>query len=294
MPRVGTFFYPAGSVVLILGACCMFVACAPVHATSLDEAATLASPLLITGDVTDGDIVVYDDELDVYRPSERYGEENLYGVVVDDPVLFLGETDPAGLATNTRPVVTYGEVYVNASDIEGDIRPGDLVTSSRVIGRAQRFSRDDSGMILGFALDAAAYGPESLAIKVDDVTVRLGKVLVTLRPGYYDADRDRDKKIDELLEQIGTATSAGANGEKEGEGFDTFLLFRYILGSFVAITAVVLALRRFGDLFAQSIISVGRNPLARAQIRSILVWNAVLIVIVSGVGLGIGVAIIAL
>jgi hypothetical protein len=129
---------------------------------------------------------------------------------------------------------------------------------------------------------------------VDGKEVRIGRVPVALQMGRFNIDDD-DEESTENEDATTTEVAIVAVEEEEGQGgFDIFLLFRYLLGSFVALTAVVLALRRFGDLFAQSIVSVGRNPLARSQIRSILVWNAVLIVIVSGVGFGIGVAIIVM
>ncbi len=253
---------------------------------------TLASPIVVNGDVHDGDIVVYDMLTKSYTLSEQVSDSGTFGVVVTDPVLVMQKSaDPE---EKTYPVVRFGEAVTNVSDLNGEIQAGDLVTTSRIVGVGQRMDRADSGNILGFALGPVTYPDASMAVDVEGTTARLGKVLVALRIGYF---REHEKDVEKVSPPILTAsTTAGTLTTKEdpGGGFDVFRFFRYLLGSLVALTAVVLALRRFGDLFAQSIISVGRNPLARSQIRSILVWNAILIVVVSSVGLGIGVAIIAL
>jgi F0F1-type ATP synthase membrane subunit c/vacuolar-type H+-ATPase subunit K len=71
-----------------------------------------------------------------------------------------------------------------------------------------------------------------------------------------------------------------------------FKVFRYSLAAIVAALAILVAARRFGDTFSQSVISVGRNPLARSQIRSMVVWNSFLIILISCVGFGISALII--
>jgi hypothetical protein len=245
----------------------------------------LAAPVAVSGVARDGDIISYDATSNQYISTQHTADSNIFGVIVDDPVMYLAaSTTQAGV----RPVVTVGEVMVNVSTLGGEIRAGDLITSSNVVGVGRRVDRDKATFVLGFALSSMEELPGNNTVAVDGKQVRLGRVPVALRIGYYTQGVDAYG-----TSTIPTATSAVVAAQDSGqEGFDTFKLIRYILGALVALSAVVLALRRFGDLFAQSIVSVGRNPLARSQIRSILVWNAVLIVIVSSVGLGIGVAII--
>jgi len=100
--------------------------------------------------------------------------------------------------------------------------------------------------------------------------------------------------VDNLITKVGELEMASQIFGAGAQRATWFQWFRYILGAGVAIASTVLALRRFGELFSQSIISVGRNPLARRQIRGILVWNAVLILLVSSVGFGVGIAVIVL
>jgi len=251
-----------------------------------DSYTTVASPVPIDGEVSDGDIVSYDAESGTYHVTRSYADENVFGVVVDDPVLYMDPQD--AVDDSARPVVRYGEARVNVSDLGGSIRPGDLITTSPIPGVGQRANYKDVQFILGFALDAMRKSGEE--INVNDAVAQLGSVSVALRIGPH-LTRDGVSFI---------ASTTAEGGEREGiektfaggGTLDVFKVFRYVLAALVAVTAMIIAVRRFGDTFTQSVISVGRNPLARPQIRSILLWNALLIVLVSGVGFAIAAAII--
>jgi hypothetical protein len=254
------------------------------------EHPTLASPVTIDGAARNGDLVTYDLTSATYKTARTFADSNLYGVIVDDPVLYLESTSTA---PGVRPVVRFGEAVVNVSTLNGEVKQGDLVTSSRIPGMGARVERDEAAYVLGFATESMTYDTGVTPITVDGKEVRFGTVSVALRIGS-NPGKQEDKN---LMTSTSTGIGPGSTTATRVEGnapVDPFKVFRYVLGTLVAITAVVLALRRFGDLFAQSVISVGRNPLARSQIRSILVWNAVLIIVVSSVGLGLGIAIIML
>jgi hypothetical protein len=91
----------------------------------------------------------------------------------------------------------------------------------------------------------------------------------------------------------GTVQDSTADGTAQDQSsFDYVMIFRYVLAAAVALAAIVIALRSFGGTLSQSIISVGRNPLARGTILSMMLWNTFLIFLVSGAGLAIGVAIL--
>lgn len=250
---------------------------------------TVASPVIVTGDVKNHDIVSYSGEEDVYKASGSFADESMFGVIVDDPVLYM-ESD-ISLQQGARPVVRYGEVLVNASSLGGDILPGDIVTTSPIQGIGQRVMRKDAPYILGFALERITYTGETVYFEGEEV--RLGTVPVALRIGPYltragvafvSSGKEYEEIFKEINEKGGLVQDPNAIG--------AFKIFRYLLAAAVAITAMVVSLSRFGDAFKQSVVSVGRNPLARSQIRSILLWNVLFIVLISGTGLGIAVAII--
>jgi hypothetical protein len=149
--------------------------------------------------------------------------------------------------------------------------------------------------VIGVALENATW------VGQDAGGRRYGKVLVALRIGPYMPGIG-----------IGEGNSLGGAGMFQGAGegssdvglgggfeenrnnaiFDILQLFRYSIGSLLAVISIVIAIRKLGELFSQGIVSVGRNPLAKTQIHSILFWNSALILLLSGVGFFIGIAII--
>lgn len=246
---------------------------------------TVASSVVIDGTIRDGDVVSYNPEDNSYHPSALYADEMMYGVVVLDPVLnLLSENDTA---PQGAPVVRFGEVSVNVSTLGGFVYAGDLVTTSPIEGFAQRVSRDNATYVLGFALEDMTVRNQT--VTVGDTSVELGTVPVALRIGPY--------VTKEGAELIASSTIQGAGGIAENQeqgGFDMFKMFRYIMASLVAALSILVAARRFGDTFSQSVISVGRNPLARSQIRSMVIWNSFLIILISSVGFGISALILFL
>jgi hypothetical protein len=249
----------------------------PMSASAVDLSTTLATPVIVSGEVQSGDIISYDPASQTYQPSATRSDETVYGVVVADPVLYMDDRE----ATGTEPVIRFGETLVNVSDWNGPVSAGDLVTTSHLIGVGQLLPRTESGYIVGLALTDAEYGTE--VYQVDGQDVRVGEVLLALRIGYTEGIPEAEAAEAEVLPE-----------EELVEEETGYKLIRYLLGSVVIILAIVFVLRRFADLFAQSIVSVGRNPTAHTRIRSILIWNAILIVIIGGMGIGIGVTLIVL
>lgn len=240
-----------------------------------DLGITLASSVVIEGDVQDGDIISYNPETQSYYVTQKISDKNIFGVMVSNPVLYMSDSTASG----TQSIVRFGETMVNVSDWSGQIKAGDIITTSHIVGAGQRMMSDESGYVVGFALTDAEYQSETQQVEGKDVHV--GRVLTSLSIGYLEGDEDREELI--LSEETEEEQPAE---EKESK------IFRYLIGSTVIIIAMILVLRRFADLFSQSVVSVGRNPLAHSKIRSILIWNAMLVVIIGAIGVGIGIALI--
>lgn len=256
--------------------------------------ATVAAPVLVEGEVKNHDIVSYYGKEDIYRASGSFADESMFGVIVDDPVLYM--ESEVSLSEKARPVVRYGEVTVNVSTLGGEIKAGDIVTTSPISGIGQRVSKKDAPYILGFALETMILSGE--IVEYEGNEVYLGTVPVALRIGPY-LTREGVSFVSSGKEYATLFKEISENGgivqqQVDPNAIGAFKVFRYMLAVAVAITAMIVSVGRFGDAFKQSVVSVGRNPLARSQIRSILFWNVLLIVLVSGTGLGIAVAIILL
>ena len=65
-------------------------------------------------------------------------------------------------------------------------------------------------------------------------------------------------------------------------------VLKYLLATLVVVGSIYVAFRNFGSNLRDSIVSVGRNPLAKPAIQSMVVINTILVVVVTAVGLFIG------
>ena len=198
------------------------------------------------------------------------------------------------LDEKARPVVRYGEVLVNVSTLGGDIKAGDIITTSPIPGVAQRTVPVDASYILGFALESMTLNDERT--EYEGKEIHFGTVPITLRIGPYLTKEGVEfvasgKEYDTIIENLKN-NEAYKDVVLDQDAISAFKVFRYALAALVAITALIVSVSRFGDTFKQGVVSIGRNPLARTQIRSILFWNVLLIVLVTGAGLGIAAAII--
>lgn len=254
----------------------------------VEDYATVASPALVEGSVNNHDIISYGSEENVFRASRSFADESMFGVIVDDPVLYM--ESQAFLDEGARPVVRYGEVLVNVSTLGGDIQPGDIITTSLIPGVGQKTAPKDASYILGFALEGMVLTGES--IEYEGKKVLLGTVPITLRIGPYLTKEGVEfvasgKEYESIISNLSNNSVTS-----DPNAVNAFKVFRYFLAAIVAVTALIVSVSRFGDTFKQGVVSIGRNPLARSQIRSILFWNVLLIVLVTGAGLGIAAAII--
>lgn len=261
----------------------------PITASAqMNDYATVASPIVISGDANNHDIVSYHSDADLYKISGAFADESMFGVVVDDPVLYMesGISQKEG----ARPVVRHGEALVNVSTLGGEIHAGDIITTSPILGIGQRAEQKDATYILGFALGEMT--PVGGTATYDGDKYNVGTVPVALRIGPY-LTKQGIAFVSEGKEYFhaGNVGDTG-QGTTDDDYVTPFKIFRYILAAVIAISAIVVSIGRFGDAFKQSVVSVGRNPLARGQIRSILFWNIVLIILVSGAGLAVAAAII--
>jgi len=84
------------------------------------------------------------------KPSKAY-DKRVFGVVSESPLQILGDAVLKGGAKNPKPVALTGRVLVNVTNENGNIKPGDyLTTSATKPGFAMKATR--SGQILGRAI----------------------------------------------------------------------------------------------------------------------------------------------
>lgn len=206
-----------------------------------------------------GDIVSYVDGK--YTLSDKAFDNALYGVITDEAVLSVDDieltSDPSA-----KHVVSSGEVGVNMSGKGGSIKKGDFVTSSVIPGVGQK--ADKSGYVLGMALED--FNPST----PDDTKTIL--VAINIKSTYIDSNV-RVNLID--------AMRSGA--------LAPFLTpvasLRYILSAMIVAASFVIGFSSFGKMSGSSIEALGRNPLAKKAVRSVVIFNFFMTFIIMVVGL---------
>lgn len=195
----------------------------------------------------------------LFRSNIPY-DENIIGVIGEEPILVFGRPTPT-----TLPIVSFGEGLIRVSNINGEIKKGDFITSSErpgtgqkatqagfVAGRSQEDFNQEEGLIKADIYIQYQYAPEKVPI-----TSIFGQIWRQLgEPG----------NLPEVLRYV----------------------FALILGGgsfFAGFIAFVNALRR-------GVEAVGRNPLARKSIHLAMALNLIGIIILTLAGLGLALFVI--
>jgi hypothetical protein len=222
-----------------------------------------------------GDIVVYDREALQYRLSESRADPLVFGIAVESPVFLLDDG-----STNV-PVVRSGESIVNVVAENGPISAGDYITTSRSKGKGERANEDDA-FLVGIALGSFA-GLETEVVGTEG-GIDYGQIPVLLSVGHV-------SKINEITKGGAPSTPVGNTGFTEATILN---VIQYLVAAFIAIGSVLIAFRNFGPNIKTGLDSIGRNPLAKASIQSMITLNVILIALVSLGGLFISLAILLL
>ena len=166
---------------------------------------------------------------------------------------------------------------VNVTTINGPIVAGDYITSSTLVGKGEKSTRA-SDRVIGVALES--FPPTGATVDSGQTTYS-GMIRVLLSVGARPAN-------------TGGVMGAGGVSGGSATGINTPLanVLKYALATLVVMGSIFVAFRTFGASLRNSIVSVGRNPLAKPAIQSMVVINTVLVIVVTAVGLFIGLMIL--
>lgn len=180
-------------------------------------------------------------------------DNKMFGVVVEQPLLVY-RTETKG-----KPVVRSGIAQVNVTTLNGPIKYGDYITSSKVEGKGQKAS--ESGYVLGLAM--GSYDG------ADAQTV--GKIPVAVRIEY--AEISNPRFVGRLFGFIGTAFLENISDPKKfGE------VIRFIAAALVVLLSFTFGFLTFSRSIVKSIEAIGRNPLAKNTIQFSIILNLILLV----------------
>jgi hypothetical protein len=144
-----------------------------VATLSIRGGADLAEPFNISagnGEVPEGSVMVIDEQ----NPGKLKLSDSPYDSHVAGVVSGANGVNPGiqmhqqGLIEGGKNVALTGRVYVRADDSNGAIRPGDMLTTSNLPGRAMKITDHERafGAILGKAMTALDKGQGMVLVLV--------------------------------------------------------------------------------------------------------------------------------
>ncbi len=183
--------------------------------------------------------------------------DGLIGVVVDSD----SSTVEVKSDTSTVQVVTTGVVNAFVSDLNGPIKASDQITASPIKGVGMKAT--SRGKIIGVAqsnFDTSA--GKSVTVKTKDgkfQSVRVGQIPIAVQASYYAPGTGGDI-VPSAIQSL-----ANTVGQKNVSVVRVLAAASFIFISLIVISVIVFSAIR------SAIISIGRNPLAQADIyRSLL------------------------
>ena len=209
-----------------------------------------------------GKIVTYKDNQ--YALTSTEYDPYTFGVISGNPAIefVFEETDSQDL-----PVVSRGSSIVQVTTQNGAISVGDRITSSNNPGIGML--ADKSGLTIGIAQEAwdSSDPTEIGEIVVDlDIKFALARSLT-----------DQKKVQSKLLDVVNLSAIAALEDPQE--------VLRYVLSAFILVGSIAFSFLVFGRSAQNSILALGRNPLASRAISVGMILNIAmaLFIIISGV-----------
>lgn len=207
---------------------------------------------------------------DFVAPSTIETSDGLFGVVTNQADSLLSISSNKGIQVQ---VATGGTIPVLVSDINGQIRQGDPITSSPISGIGMKAT--NNVRIVGLAQADASSGEKQTYKnkKGQENSVTVSQVPVLVNVAYF------YKTPEKTL--IPAAIQSIANGIA-GKKVDSLPI---IISAGIFIIMLIVVMSIIYSMIRNSIISVGRNPMSQGAIYRDLVQLSMLVFGILGVGL---------
>lgn len=254
----------------VLGFICVLAgALTPVSFAQQKENISLgiANNVPIKGDnIKNGDIVSSSEG--GYVLSKTPYDPLVIGVVTTNPAVSLSIE---GSDDNTYPVVSSGNVEINVTTQNGNIKIGDLITSSNTPGAGMKAKQ--TGYVLGRALDNFTSDSKS----------EVGRINIALNLHYSYSSANTPSSLKDLFSLSVLATYESPSA-----------VFKYIVAGVVILLSFILGVISFGRVANTGVEALGRNPLAGRMIQFGIVLNVLITLSIIAAGFGMAYLIIRL
>lgn len=206
------------------------------------------------------------------QAADNTTNDRLVGVVVsqDDATISLARP------TDTTQVSSEGVVTVFVSDLGGEVKAGDAITTSPIKGVGMKATT--AGKVVGTAQSDASYGSTTTAVRTaggKEVLAKVGSVPVVLQVTYF-VPPEEATIVPKFLQVFAESIA----------GKDVSLVRLVISGLILFGTLIVVGVLLFSAAHS-ALVSIGRNPLAHTSIYRGL-WQVIataLAVFIAGVGI---------
>lgn len=231
--------------------------------------------------IQNGDVLSFDAKNGKIILTTKGYDDQMYGIAVVDPIIVYRTRE-------STPAAKTGTAMVNVTTLNGAIEIGDYLTSSPIPGKAQ-LAGAVQGYVLGVSLEKFD-GKGGKDIKYEGKTYKSGQVLVSIGIGPASAVKLRPGGgLFGTLRYLLHSFILNLQFGQELEGW-----IRYLLAAIIALASIIVSFRYFGKNVSKGIEAIGRNPLAKVQIQTMITVNIVLIALVCLGGLIISLAILTL
>lgn len=213
-------------------------------------------------DGKDGDIIVLDGK-DAAISSRPY-QNVMVGAINAKPAFALKPSNSSisSSGSSNYNVVVAGNVMVNVSTANGDIKKGDYITTSDKKGVGMKAIK--SGNVLGTALEDYRNGNKE----------EVKKIKVALNVHYYSQGSSVTTQISDIFK---LAALAAYENPK--------LALRYASIMLLVMFTVVFTFLSYGKVARLGIIALARNPLASGKVYKGILINGLVSLIIVGAGI---------
>lgn len=185
-------------------------------------------------------------------------DSQVLGVVSRDAAIIFN----TATASSIVPVISTGMVYVLVSSKEGNIKKGDLLTSSSTPGVAVKATKE--GFVLGSAMEDYVSTDKN---KID-------KIAANLDLHYFNSKPTFPGTLSDVFKLVLLPTKEGPNP-----------VFKYVMAGLVVLGSMILAFLSFGRAAAKGVEALGRNPAASRIIHLGIIFNVAIVVAIALAGL---------
>jgi F0F1-type ATP synthase membrane subunit c/vacuolar-type H+-ATPase subunit K len=226
-----------------------------VHAANI-TAEGIAIDIQIEGkNIVGGSIISLSDGK--YKLSSVSYDGAVFGVVTDNPAVAFKNIADKGKYS----VVSQGKAVVRVSSINGNIKTGDLITTSSMPGVGQKST--ENGYVIGVAEEDYASNDKK----------KVGTIFVTLHLNFGMVSTTvRENLIASIKNGARAPFTSPLNA------------LRYLTAGVIAILSFAGGFWFFGRISSHGVEAIGRNPLARRFILLSVGLNVLITIAVMGLG----------